>query len=140
MAQRYIPPQQSRGGQIFDVVLLLFLVFIALFAPLWLKIAVPSRVDNLPQGVTYTVDEESGARTYTGATWENLNQNATMQQQWGKLGLDPNGAALMVTQPFEYTIDYIGVIITAIVILGYYVFVISMSDKEYREVIREKFE
>jgi hypothetical protein len=27
-----------------------------------------------------------------------------------------------------------------VVILGYYFFVISMSRKEYREVIREKFE
>jgi len=140
MAQRYNPPRQSRGGQIFDVVLLLVLVFLALFLPLWLKIAVPSRVDNLPAGVTYAVDEASGARTYTGATWENLAQNPTMQQQWGKLGYDPNGAALMVTQPFQYDIDYLGIFLTAAVILTYYIFVLWASKKEYREVIREKFE
>jgi len=143
MAQRYIPPQQSRGGQIIDVVLLLVLVFIALFAPLWLKIAVPSRVEKLPPGITYqTATDANGAetRTWTGLSWEALGQNPTMAAQWEKLGHTPETAAAIITQPFEYDIDYIGVIITAIVILGYYVFVISMSTKEYREVIREKFE
>jgi hypothetical protein len=139
MAQRYSPPQQSKGGQIFDVFLLLLLTFLALFLPLWLKIAVPSRVDALPEGVTYTTDD-NGNRTYTGATWDNLKQNPVMQQQWGKLGYDPNGAALMVTQPFQYDIDYLGIIVTIVVIGGYYAFVLTASKKEYREVIREKFD
>jgi len=143
MAQRYIPPQQSRGGQIFDVVLLLVLVFGALFVPLWLEIAVPSRVEKLPDGVTYqTATDASGAETksWTGLTWESLGQNPTMAGQWEKLGYTPETAADIITQPFEYDIDYLGIFITAVVILGYYVFVISMSNKEYREVIREKFE
>ena len=45
MAQRYNPPKQS---------IPLALVFLALFVPLWLQIAVPSRVEKLPAGVTYT--------------------------------------------------------------------------------------
>jgi hypothetical protein len=139
MAQRYNPPQQSKGGQIFDVILLLVLVFLALFLPLWLQIAVPSRVDALPQGVTYKTNDD-GSRTYSGATWDNLKQNPTMQAQWQKLGYDANGAALMVTQPFQYDIDYIGILVTIVVIGGYYAFILSASKKEYREVIREKFE
>jgi len=144
MAQRYNPPQQSRGGQIIDVVILLALVFIALFAPLWLKIAVPSRVEKLPEGVTYqmTTDAATGAesKTWTGLNWEALGQNPTMAGQWEKLGYTPESAADIITQPFEYDIDYLGLILTVVVILGYYFFVISMSRKEYREVIREKFE
>ena len=54
MAQRYNPPKQSIAGQFFDVVFLLALVFLALFLPIWLEIAVPSRVEKLPDGVTYT--------------------------------------------------------------------------------------
>ena len=54
MAQRYNPPKQSIPGQLFDVAFLLALVFLALFVPLWLQIAVPSRVEKLPAGVTYT--------------------------------------------------------------------------------------
>jgi hypothetical protein len=143
MAQRYIPPQQGRGGQIIDVVLLLFLVFLALFLPLWLEIAVPSRVEKLPEGVTYqTATDASGAetKTWTGLTWESLGQNPTMAGQWEKLGYTPETAAEIITQPFEYDIDYEGIGITAIVILGYYAFVLWASKKEYREVIREKFE
>jgi hypothetical protein len=143
MAQRYIPPQQSRGGQIFDVVLLLVLVFLALFLPLWLEIAVPSRVEKLPDGVTYqTATDASGAetKTWTGLSWESLGQNPTMAAQWEKLGHTPETAAEIITHPFQYEIDYEGLAITAIVILGYYIFVLWASKKEYREVIRERFE
>jgi predicted PurR-regulated permease PerM len=143
MAQRYNPPQQSRGGQVFDVCLLLVLVFLALFLPLWLQIAVPSRVEKLPAGVTYTTATDADgntAKTWTGLTWEALGQNPTMQAQWEKLGYTAESAADIITQPFEYDIDYGGIIITAIVILGYYGFVLWASKKEYAEVIREKFE
>jgi hypothetical protein len=143
MAQRYIPPVQSRSGQIIDVVLLLILVFLALFLPLWMQIAVPSRVEKLPDGVTYqTATDADGAetRTWTGLSWESLGQNPTMAGQWEKLGYTPETAAPIITQPFAYDIDYEGIGITAIVILGYYAFVLWASKKEYREVIREKFE
>jgi hypothetical protein len=134
---------QSRSGQIIDVVLLLVLVFLALFLPLWMQIAVPSRVEKLPDGVTYqTATDASGAetKTWTGLSWESLGQNPTMAQQWEKLGYTPESAADIITQPFAYDIDYEGIGITAIVILGYYAFVLWASKKEYREVIREKFE
>ena len=53
MAKIYIPPKQGVAGQLFDVAFLLALVAAALFLPLWLKIAVPSRVERLPEGVSY---------------------------------------------------------------------------------------
>jgi hypothetical protein len=143
MTQRYIPPIQSRLGQFIDVGLLLVLVFLALFLPLWLQIAVPSRVEKLPTGVTYTTAtaaDGTTSKTWTGLTWEALGQNPTMQAQWQKLGYTAESAADIITQPFEYDIDYGGIAITAIVILGYYVFVLWASKKEYAEVIREKFE
>ena len=143
MAQRYIPPIQNRLGQFIDVGLLLVLVFLALFLPLWLQIAVPSRVEKLPAGVTYTTAtaaDGTTSKTWTGLTWEALGQNPTMQAQWQKLGYTAESAADIITQPFEYVIDYGGIILTAIVILGYYIFVLWASKKEYAEVIREKFE
>jgi hypothetical protein len=63
-----------------------------------------------------------------------------MQAQWEKLGYSVEGAAAIITQPFDYTIDYVGIIITAVVILGYFVFMLRMSEKEYRQVIAEKFD
>jgi len=86
MVTRYSPPRQGIAGQLFDVAFLLALVFGALFLPIWLKIAVPSRVEKLPEGVTYQAAAD-GTKTWTGLTWETLNQNPTMQAQWEKLGL-----------------------------------------------------
>ena len=138
MAKIYIPPKQSVAGQLFDVAFLLTLVLAALFLPLWLKIAVPSRVETLPEGVSYTVAAD-GTKQWTGLTWEKLGQNPTMQAQWEKLGYTVESAADIITQTFDYTIDTIGLIITGLVIFGYFVFLVVMSDREYKQVIAEKF-
>jgi predicted PurR-regulated permease PerM len=139
MAKIYVPPKQSVAGQLFDVVFLLALVFAALFIPLWLKIAVPSRVEKLPEGVSYTTAAD-GTKQWTGLTWEKLGQNPTMQAQWKKLGYTVETAADIITQPFDYTIDTAGLVITAIVVIGFFVFLVVMSDREYRQVIAEKFD
>ena len=139
MVAKYVPPQQSHAGQIIDTIVLLALVFIALFLPLWLQIAVPSRVEKLPDGVSY-VAAEDGTKTWTGLSWEVLGQNPTMQEQWQKLGYTVESAADIITQPFDYTIDYLGVGLTIVVILGYFIFMLVLSEKEYRQVIAEKFD
>jgi predicted PurR-regulated permease PerM len=139
MAKAYVPPKQSIGGQLFDIGFLMALVFGALFLPIWLGIAVPSRVEKLPEGVTY-IKAEDGTKTWTGLTWEKLGQNPTMQQQWQKLGYTVESAADIITQPFEYTIDMAGILLTAGVIVGYFVFMLVLSEKEYKQVIAEKFD
>jgi len=139
MVTKYIPPSQSIGGQLFDVAFLLALVFGSLFLPIWLKIAVPSRVEKLPAGVSYTAAAD-GTKTWTGVTWEALGQNPVMQAQWEKLGYTTESAAEIITQPFDYTIDTSGVVITAVVILGYFIFMLVISEKEYKQVIAEKFD
>jgi len=63
-----------------------------------------------------------------------------MQAQWEKLGYTVETAADIITQPFDYTIDTAGVVITGVVIIGFFVFLIVMSDREYRQVIAEKFD
>jgi len=143
MAQQYSPPKQSKSGQIVDVVVVLALVFLALFLPLWLKIAVPSRVEKLPEGVSYVMQANADgteSKVWTGLTWEALGQNPVMQKQWEKLGQTPEMAADMITMPFEYDIDYLGILMTALVMVGYYTYVLRVSEKEYREVVREKFD
>jgi len=140
MAKVYIPPKQSVAGQFFDVAFLLALVFAALFLPLWLKIAVPSRVEKLPEGVTYTMAADGTTKQWSGLTWEKLGQNPTMQAQWEKLGYTVESAADIITQQFDYTIDTAGVVITGVVIIGFFVFLVVMSDREYRQVIAEKFD
>jgi len=139
MSASYVPPKQSVFGQMFDVAFLLGLVFVALFLPIWLGIAVPSRVEKLPQGVSYTTAAD-GTRTWTGLSWAALNQNPTMQAQWEKLGYTKETAAEIITMPFDYKIDIEGVLLTVVIIGGYFGFMLVMSEKEYREVIAEKFE
>ena len=143
----YQPPQQSVPGQWIDVIVLLALIFLALFVPVWAKIAVPARVEKLPAGVTYVMNtttdadgNETQTKQWTGLTWEALGQNPVMQQQWEKLGYTVESAADIITQPFDYTLDWLGVIGMIVLIGGYYVFMLWHSEKEYRQVIAEKFD
>jgi hypothetical protein len=119
----YQPPEQGTGGQIFDSLFLLALVYVTLFAPLVL---------GLTGGGTTTKAVEQ-------PTWEALGQNAAMAGQWEKLGFDPAAAAEMITTRFDYTINPIALILTAVVIIGYFVFLVRTSEKEYRQVISERF-
>ena len=139
MTPIYAPPKQSVPAQLFDVAFLLALVFGALFLPIWLGIAVPSRVEKLPAGVSYTLAADKTTKRWTGLTWEKLGQNDVMQAQWVKLGYTKESAADIITMPFDYTVDVGGVIITGAVILAYFSFLLWMSDREYRQVIAEKF-
>jgi predicted PurR-regulated permease PerM len=140
VAVKYNPPTQSKAGQLFDVAFILALVFAALFLPLWLKIAVPSRVEKLPEGVSYTLAADGATKQWTGLTWEKLGQNPTMQAQWEKLGYTVESAADIITQTFDYTIDTLGLVVTGLVILGFFIFLVVMSDREYKQVIAEKFD
>jgi predicted PurR-regulated permease PerM len=140
MATNYSPPKQGIAGQLFDVGFLLALVFATLFLPIWLGIAVPARVEKLPEGVTYTLAADKTTKQWRGLTWEALGQNPTMQAQWQKLGYTKETAADIITQPFDYTIDVTGVVVTALVILGYFTFLMVYSTREYKQVIAEKFD
>ena len=46
---------------------------------------------KLPDGVTYT-SAADGSKTWTGLSWEKLNQNPVMQAQWEKLGYTKESA------------------------------------------------
>ena len=122
--KHYEPPKQSGAGQFFDAVFLLALVYATLFLPL---------VFGLTGGDTVTVAPET-------ITWETLGQNETMQAQWEKLGYTAESAAELITTRFDYSINPLTLLITAGVIIGYFVFMVRVSEREYREVIRERFE
>lgn len=124
MRKHYEPPQQSGLGQFFDSIFLLALVYVALFIPLILGLTGAG-------STTVTPDE---------ITWETLEQNAVMQAQWEKLGHTPETAAEIITTRFDYTIDPLMLLLTAAVILGYFVYLVRMSEKEYCDVIKEKFD
>jgi hypothetical protein len=120
----YEPPKQSAFGQFFDSLFLLALVFAALFAPLYLKLAGGGKID-LP-----IADK---------TTWAGLGQSAAQQAQWEKLGLTPDTAAAMITSRFDYTFNMPELVITAVVVVGYFVLLFLFSRSEYRDVIEERF-
>ena len=128
MKQHYTPPKQGMFGQIFDSILILSLVYASLMLPLLMK------KDAVP------ADAPAAAAEVAKVTWESLRQNEVMQAQWVKLGYDPDKAATLINNKFDYTIDPMMLIITIIVVVGYFTLMLKISDKQYREVIAEKFD
>lgn len=119
----YEPPTQSAFGQFFDSLFLLALVFTALFAPLYLKLA---------GGGTTTISFED-------TTWAGLGQNETMVAAWEKLGYTAETAKDLISTRYDYTFDPISAGITAIVVIGYFLIAVHFSRVEYRDVIAERF-
>ncbi|SMO89478.1 hypothetical protein [Paracoccus laeviglucosivorans] len=121
---RYQAPVQGKVGQVIDVIVLLIMAIGALYIPLWMGMAGSSKV---PQPVT-------------DPTWESLGQNAVMVEQWQKLGFaDAASASEMITARFDYSFSIGALVAMIVVIVGYYAILLRFSEKEYREVIAEKF-
>jgi hypothetical protein len=120
----YQPPKQGLVAQIIDVVVLLVLTVGALYLPLYLGLAGAAKTPN----------------PIENPTWEALGQNAVEQQQWAALGIaDPAAANDIVTARFDYDFSWPALIVMAILVVGYFVMVVRLSDREYREVIDERF-
>jgi hypothetical protein len=126
MKQIYIPPKQGWFGQIFDSILILVLVYASLMVPLFISSDDGEAVDTEMVEVV-------------APTWQSLDVSPVEQQQWEKLGYEPETAAVIINDKFDYTIHPVSLLITAAVIIGYFFFMIKVSEKEYREVIAEKF-
>lgn len=121
----YEPPEQSALGQIVDSLLLLALVVASLFAPVYLGLAGGGKTAL-----------EIADRT----TWAGLGQTPAMQAVWEKLGYTPETAADIIAARFDYSFSLPTLLITALVVIVYFVFVVRYSDKEYRDVIAERFD
>ncbi|MFV0300169.1 MAG: hypothetical protein ACK5IP_04675 [Paracoccus sp. (in: a-proteobacteria)] len=121
---RYTPPTQSKAGQIIDVLVLLLLTVGALYIPLWLGLAGSAKTVSVPES----------------PTWESLGQNPVMVEKWGQLGYaDPASAAELITARFDYSFSISSLLVMIVVIVGYYAIMLKFSEKEYRDVIAEKF-
>lgn len=120
---KYTPPEQDKALQFVDVIFILVAIFAALWLPLKLGLA----------GAAKAIDK------IENPTWELLGQNATMASIWEKLGYTPITAHDIIQNRYNYNIDWISLIIMAAILIGYFVFLFRASDKEYREVIAEKF-
>lgn len=121
---RYSAPVQGKIGQVVDVIVLLIMAIGALYIPLWLGLAGSSKIP----------------REIAEPTWEALGQNAAMVGQWQKLGFsDAASAAELITPRFDYSFSLGALLVMIVVIVGYYAMLLRFSEKEYRDVIAEKF-
>lgn len=121
---RYQPPKQSRLGQVVDVVTLLVLSVGALYLPLYLGLA----------GRTASPSPQENP------TWESLGQNEVMVERWNALGYaDPASAQDIITSSFDYSFSALSLIVMIVVVVGYFAMMMRLSEREYREVISEKF-
>lgn len=121
---RYTPPEQGKFMQWVDIVFVVAAIFLALWLPLQAGWA----------GVSRAIEK------IENPTWEALGQTPAQVEQWAKLGFADAAAAHDIIQnKFDYTIDWLQLIILTIVIAGYFIFLFRASDKEYRDVIDEKF-
>ena len=122
---KYTPPVQSKLGQIIDVIVLLALSIGALYIPLIYGLSGSAKVTTVVEN----------------PTWESLGQNEAMVKQWNALGFtDPAAAHDLITTRFDYSFSWLNLAFMAVVLIGYFFMLIKLSDKEYREVISEKFE
>ena len=120
----YQPPKQSLAGQIVDVVVLLVMTVGALYVPLYMGLAGAAKTPN----------------PVANPTWEALGQNEAEQAQWAALGIaDPAAANDIITARFDYSFSWAALITMAVLVIGYFVLVVKLSDREYREVIAERF-
>ncbi len=133
--KRYQPPTQAGIGQFFDSIFIMALVFSSLYLSL--------KYEDLKAFLGFGGGEQAAgdaAASAAAVTWESLGQNPTMQAQWEKLGYTVDSAAEIINAKFDYSIDPVALIVTAVVVIGYFVFLFKVSDKEYRDVIGEKFD
>jgi hypothetical protein len=121
---KYTPPEQPKALQWIDIIFVVGAIFLALWLPLKAGWA----------GVSREIQK------IENPTWEALGQTPAQVEQWIKLGYADAAAAHDIIQnKFDYTIDWLQLLIMSAVIIGYFVFLFRASDKEYRDVIDEKF-
>lgn len=127
----YIPPMQSRRGQLIDSAFILILLFAILF------------------GVTYYSSASDASDTSTVQPLSELPITQTERDQYQKLideeltDLEGANAQIAANAPRpgseQYPLKPLALLLTIFVIGGYLAFVYVMSFREYREVIRERF-
>lgn len=127
----YEPPRQSLGGQVRDAFVIVLLVFVVLF------------------GVTFVVESDTGADTAgPSRPLSELEITPAERQQFQKMidvgvtDLPGANAAVAANYPRDdkYVINWPLLALT-IASVGTYLFVVvRISLKEYREVVRERFD
>jgi len=122
--RRYIPPEQSTWGQVFDSACLVALILSLMFGPLAFGVKPAQTID----------------RTISAQSWQALGQNEAMASAWERLGYTPETAKPLIASRFAYGIDLWTLAAFVAALLAYYFVLIRISRSEYRDVISERFD
>lgn len=148
----YRPPEQSPAGQLFDSLFVVALVAATLLACLYLTVlsAAPAPAPAAAAqtaAVTAAPATEANAAAATAVAAATSTDGLTAEQQKLKterftaLGWDDakvaERKATIAAKSYEF--DWLMLLLTAIVVITYFVFLVRTSDKELREVINERF-
>jgi hypothetical protein len=131
----YIPPRQSGAGQVIDSVLILAILLSCLLLPFeWKK-------RQAEQEAAAAAAAPAPEQKAPDPTWESLGQNKVQAEQWEKLGKKPADAKDLIEKKFDFEADLRSwkLWVVIVVIIGYFFLMLRLSDREYREVINERF-
>ena len=146
----YRPPEQSPAGQLFDSLFVVALVAATLLVCLYLTVlsAAPAPAPAAQTAaVTAAPATEASAAAVTAVAAATSTDGLTAEQQKLKterftaLGWDDAKVAerKATIAAKSYEIDWFMLLLTVIVVITYFVFLVRTSDKELREVINERF-
>ena len=159
----YQPPEQSAAGQLFDSLFVIVLVAATLLGCLYLTVlsagpppeAAPAAAeaaaapaapaDPAAPAAASSVDAPAAAVVTAEApaakAAEPSAQDTIKSERFAALGWDAAKVAEReaAIAAKSYAIDWPMLLLTALVVIGYFSFLVRASDKELREVINERF-
>ena len=150
----YRPPEQSPAGQLFDSLFVVALVAATLLVCLYLTVlsAAPTtqaaaQTAAVVEAPAPAAEASTNAVAATAVAAAPSTDGLTAEQQKLKterftaLGWDDakvaERKATIAAKSYEF--DWLMLLLTAIVVIAYFVFLVRTSDKELREVINERF-
>jgi hypothetical protein len=139
----YQPPEQSAAGQLFDSLFVIVLVAATLLGCLYLTVlsAAPPPEAAPAAAVAAAAPAAVAAEAPAAKAAEPSAQDKIKSERFAALGWDAARVAEReaAIAAKSYSIDWSMLLLTALVVIGYFSFLVRASDKELREVIDERF-
>ena len=142
----YQPPEQSAAGQLFDSLFVIVLVAATLLGCLYLTVlsaapapaAAPAAVEAAaaPTDPAAPAAEAPAAKAAEPSAQDKIKAERFAALGWDAARVAEREAAIAAK---SYSIDWSMLLLTALVVIGYFSFLVRASDKELREVIDERF-
>jgi hypothetical protein len=155
----YQPPEQSAAGQLFDSLFVIVLVAATLLGCLYLTVlsagpppeaapaaveaaaapadpAAPAAATSADAPAAAVAAEAPAAKAAEPSAQDKIKSERFAALGWDAARVAEREAAIAAK---SYSIDWSMLLLTALVVIGYFSFLVRASDKELREVIDERF-